>query len=229
MPTNTQTHTTRNLRLTVGATALIAASALIANQVASQEPGAPPSEAGQPPAEQMAQMMEAMKKWETLAAPAEQHKHLEPMVGTWDLTIKIWMGGPGTPAAESTGTSTIRWILGKRFLLEEMKAEMDMGPMGKHDFEGLGLSGYDNYKNMYVNSWADNMGTQLLTMRGTRHPTTGVFTAYGEMDEPMLDLQDRMVKYVTRVINEDQHVFEMYDLPAGEDYRVMEITYTRRK
>jgi hypothetical protein len=174
-------------------------------------------------------MLEAMKKWQAIASPGEHHKHLETFVGTWDLAIKIWMGGAGTPATESEGTSTVRWVLGKRFLLEEMAAEMNMGPMGRQEFEGLGLGGYDNYENMYVNCWADTMGTQLLTMRGTRHPITGVFTAYGEMDEPMLDMQDRMVKYVTRVINEDKHVFEMYDLPAGDDYKVMEITYTRRK
>lgn len=216
-------------RFTLVAGVLIAGVALITNQVVSQDKGAPPGQSGQPTAEQMAEMMEAMKKWQSVAAPGEQHKHLERFTGTWDLTIKMWMGGPEGPASESKGTSTVRWILDKRFLLEEVEAEMDMGPLGKQAFKGLGLAGYDNFKKMYVGTWADNMGTQLLSMRGTRHPKTGVFTYYGEMDEPMLDVQDRMVKHVTRVVDADTHVFEMYDLAAGDDYKVMEITYTRRK
>jgi hypothetical protein len=59
-------------------------------------------------------------------------------------------------------------------------------------------------------------------------PSGKLFVGYGEMDEPMLDVQDRMVKYVTRIINNDKHVFEIYDLHAGADYKVMEITYERK-
>ncbi len=45
----------------------------------------------------------------------------------------------------------------------------------------------------------------------------------------MLDIHGRMVKTVIRIINDDKHVFEMYDLAVGDAHKVMEITYARKK
>ena len=65
-------------------------------------------------------------------------------------------------------------------------------------------------------------------MKGTCDPSGKVFTFYGEMDEPMIDVRGRMVKYVNRIIDDKKHVFEIYDLHAGPDYKVVEITYERK-
>lgn len=62
-----------------------------------------------------------------------------------------------------------------------------------------------------------------------RHPVSDVFTYYGYMDEPTMGVYARTVKTVTRIIDADTYVFEMYDPHAGEDYKVMEITYKRKK
>lgn len=66
-------------------------------------------------------------------------------------------------------------------------------------------------------------------MTGTRDPSGKRWTFYGEMDEPMLDVQDRMVKYVVEIVDADHHVFSVYDLHAGDGYRVVEVAYTRSK
>jgi hypothetical protein len=48
------------------------------------------------------------------------------------------------------------------------------------------------------------------------------------MDEPMTGEKGK--KNVTRVIDKDKHVFEIYDVTAwGEKQPVMVITYTRKK
>ncbi len=49
------------------------------------------------------------------------------------------------------------------------------------------------------------------------------------MDEPMLGVVGRLVKYVTRIIDDDTHVFEIFDLHADDDYKVIEVTYERKK
>ena len=67
------------------------------------------------------------------------------------------------------------------------------------------------------------------TMKGGVDPTGTVFTLYGEMDEVMLGVVGRTVKYVTRIVDKDKHVFEIIDLHAGDGYKVVEITYTRKK
>jgi hypothetical protein len=213
------------------AAALIAANVLITDQTLAQDHAQPSGAPGMP---DQAQMMEMMKKWQEAASPSEHHKHLAHFVGTWETTTKVWMAGPGSPPTETKGTATVKWIMDGRFILEEHSSEMAMPDMATGQiklipFTGLGITGYDNYKNMYVSTWVDNQNTHLLTMRGGRDPSGKTFTAYGEMDEPMLDIGGRMVKYVTRIINQDKHVSEMIDLHARDDYKVVEIVYTRKK
>ena len=132
------------------------------------------------------------------------------------------MGGPGSQAMESDGRSEIKWVLDGRFLMDQ-----HTGTMMGQPYLGIGMTGYDSYRNMYTNSWRSNQGTNTLTMSGMRHPETGIFTYYGEMDEPSLKVTARTVKYVARIIDANHYVFEIIDLHAGEDYKVVEIAYER--
>jgi hypothetical protein len=136
----------------------------------------------------------------------------------------MYMGGPGSTPMVSEGTSEMKWVLDGRFVMDTHHGSM----MGQ-PYKGIGLTGYDNYRNMYEASWCSNMGTNYLTMRGARNPKTGVFTYYGEMDEPALKVVGRTVKYVTRIVDKDHYVFEIIDLHAGDDYKVIEIAYERVK
>jgi len=178
------------------------------------------------------EMKAMMDKWLKTTKPGESHKKLEHFVGSWDVAIKMNMG-PGMAAPETKGTATAKWVLDGRFIQEEFKGEMMMpdaaGAMKPIAYQGLGLLGYDNYRNMYVQSWADSLSTHLLSMNGAMDPSGKTLLMFGTMDEPMLDITGRMVKYVTKIIDKDKHVFEIYDLHAGENYRVLEITYTRKK
>ena len=207
-----------NRRWLITSLVAVGALAFFGSRAVSQDEGNPAGNGDDP----MKAMMEAYVK---MSAPGDAHKKLEPMIGEWESHTKIFMAGPGGPAMESKGTTTNKWVLNGRFVLTEHKGMM----MGM-DHEGIGLTGYDTIRNMYVGAWADNVNSFLLTMKGTvDHKTGKVFTMYGEMDEPMLKVYGRWVKYVTRIIDNDKHVFEIYDLHAAEDYKVLEITYTRKK
>ncbi len=191
------------------------------SHVLSQDSDGKPAE-GMPTmsTEEMAQMQEYMK----LMQPGEAHKHLQNYVGTWDTVTKIWMSGPGTDPMTSTGASTFKSVLGGNWIMEEHSGSMMGMP-----YKGVGMMGYDNYKNLYVSTWFSNMGTELLQMKGARHPDTGRMTMYGTMDEPQLGVHGRTVKYVTVPAGKDHFTFEIIDLHAGDDYKVIEIAYTRRK
>jgi hypothetical protein len=227
------------LRVVLGLAVVVAVGAGLMNQVASQEKGAGPAKAeppaaSQPSDEEEAQAMEIMKMSQELATPGENHKVLDSLVGNWNLSIRSWMGGPDAPATESKGTSEAHWVLGGRYIVENLKCEYMMpdpetGKERPTSFEGIGTIGYDNYKNLYVYTWIDNMGTAMLVSRGGCDPLGKVLSLYGEMDEPEIGVQGRMVKYVTRIVTQDKRVFEMYDLLAGDDHKMMEITYTRKK
>ncbi|MEE8170154.1 MAG: DUF1579 domain-containing protein [Phycisphaerae bacterium] len=216
-----------NKRFWCGAIVAGLATAAITGQVLSQnyddkKPGAGHGEMD---------MEAVMKEWMALSQPGKMHKFLQGMAGTWDAKAKMWMGGPGTPATESTGRQITKSVLGGRFILDTYVGEFKMpGPDGEMQtmpFEGIGITGYDNFRNMFVATWADNMGTPLHVMKGNLDQSGKVLTMYGEMDEPSLKITGRLVKYVTRIINDDKYVFEMFDLHAGDGYKVMEITYTR--
>ena len=177
-------------------------------------------------------MAEMMKKWIATTKPGPSHKWLDQFVGKWTTTTRMWMGGPGAPPAETKGSAEIKWVLDGRWLMQEAKGEMLMpdasGQMKRIPYSGMGLTGYDNFRRMYVGNWHDNITTAMLTFTGNRAPDGNVLTMYGEMDEPMLDTIGRTVKYVTKVENEKKFVFTVYDLLAGDNFKVFEITYERQ-
>ena len=156
----------RRYRLILGM-ALVVCAAILAGRARSQslevEKAEKRAKELQPPEMKMpgpAEMAEMMKKYEASMSPGEHHKKLSPFVGSWNTTMKVFMGGPGGPATESKGSSEVKLVLDGRFAQEEFNGEMTMpGPDGKETvmpFKGLGLTGYDNYQNMYVGTWADS-------------------------------------------------------------------------
>lgn len=206
-----------------------AAVGVVIGLVSGQDrPATPPTPAGSPDAAAMAEMM---KKMEAVMKPGPKHEMLQKFVGDWKTTTKLFMG-TNAPMSETTGTSKISSILGGRFLLEEFHGQMLMpGPEGEmvsHPFDGIGISGYDNYRNVFVGCWVDSFNTHILSMTGVASPNGKVITSYGEMDEPVLNMTGRTVKYVTRIVDDNHRVFEIYDLAAGDDYKVIEIHYERR-
>ena len=167
---------------------------------------------------------EMMKKYQEAATPGAGHKALDHFVGSWDLTLKMWWEGPGKPPAETTGTAEIKWIMNGRYIQENMTCQM----MGQ-THEGIGITGYDNFKKRYVTSFIDNMGTALITSEGTIDASGKVLTSYGKMDDPVTGERDKPVKYVSRIISKDKHVFEIYDLAGTpNEFKAMEMTYTRK-
>lgn len=168
---------------------------------------------------------EAMARWQATMQPGIYHKRLETFVGEWDVTVKMWMGGPGAPAQESRGDASAHWLFDGKWLAEDFKGTMMGMP-----FRGFSLTGYDNFRREYVGIWVDDMGTSMAKMSGRLDQTGKVLTMYGEMDEPMWNEMGKQVKYVNRIVDENHHVFELHDLAiGGENTMVMEITYTRKK
>jgi hypothetical protein len=170
-------------------------------------------------------MQEMMKKWQEVMTPGAPHKMLQGMAGMWDVETKTWMSGPGTEPSVTKGTAQMKMVLGDRFLQQEMNGEMMGMP-----FNGMGLTGYDNFKKKYVSFWIDNMGTGMSTMEGEMDSEGKTCTYWGVMDEPMTGEKDKKVKYTITMLSPDKHVFRIFDVVAyGEKDPTMEITYTRKK
>ncbi len=184
---------------------------------------------GMPSAAEMQAMQERMM---AAMMPGPHHKVLERYVGDWNVTVKVWFGGPGSAAVTTQGRAKMRMIMDGRFLMEELEYTMNLpGPNGIEEkrAESLVLTGYDNFRQQYVTTIINNMNTHVLTFTGPPDPAGKVFRAFGEMDEPSLNVIGRMVKTVTTIEGPDKHTIEVIDLHPGDDYKVLEFTYERAK
>ncbi len=177
------------------------------------------AEGGQPDEEAM------MAAWQAAMTPGEPHEWIAQGVGEWDLTTKMWMEGPDGPVTESTGSASAKMVLGGRFLQEELTFEMMGMPV-----EMINYVGYDNFKKKFVATNLSTMGTGISTMEGVRRPGSNDVVFYGLMDEPTMDMHDLPIKYISRQIDDDHAVFEIYDLTMAEaPTKVVEVHYTRKQ
>ena len=165
------------------------------------------------------EMMAEMMKY---ATPGEEHKALEPLVGTWKASTKMWMGGPEPVTSE--GTCEVSWIMGGRYLMAKHTGNM----MGQ-PFEGLEIVGYDKRFAQYVSTWIDNMGTSIsMTTSGVMDPASKTLT----MNMPMFDPSTKAMapyKNATKIVDNNTHIFTMTGTRGGKETTELEVTYTRVK
>jgi len=199
------------MRTLLGAVVFIGALVVISAQVISDEKG-----------EGDQAQQELMQAWMKYANPGKFHDYLEPFVGRWTQDVKWWMG-PNTEPEISTGTCEYKWILGKRYLLQEVKSGAD-----EKTFEGVGILGYDNFKKKYTGMWVDNMTTAIMTSLGTCDDSGKVFTMTGTHDDVFTGKPDQSFRAITRILNNDKLMDEMYMTgPDGKEFKTIEIIYTR--
>ena len=215
------------MKLSNWAGALVLASVSVVGPAAAEEkkpanPAKPGAADTAPAAATAAADQKAMMDaWMKVATPGEAHKWLDPMVGTWDAKITMWMA-PGAPPQESTGTSENKWVLGGRFVEQRYDGTF----MGQ-PFSGVGYTGYDNFKKKYIGSWMDNMGTMMMVSQGDAAGKTLTMTS--AMDDIMTG-KSTTVKSEIKIVAPDHHVMEMWGPdPSGKQFKTMEIHYTRKK
>ena len=163
-----------------------------------------------------------MEVYQKLATPGAPHNVLARMAGTWNAKVRSWME-PGGPPAESAGTSEAKMILGGRFLHMDFAGDMMGSP-----FTGVGVTGYDNHTKKYVSTWIDSMGTAILFFEGSGSADGKTFTQECLYDDPIKG--PMKWRSVTRIVDENNHLFEMYGTGKnGKEEKMMEITYTRKR
>lgn len=173
-------------------------------------------------------MADAMKEMQERAAAAraagEHHAELARFVGTWDVTMALVM--PGVPRQESKGVATYEWVVDGLWLLQRLE-----GKLFGADYQHVTLHGFDNYAKNHVAASVSSFDTSLLVSRGVVVDPEGKVTAvYGTLDEYMTGELNKPYRAVTRVIDDDHHTMEIWDLGIGVDGAVVfEWTYKRKK
>jgi hypothetical protein len=158
--------------------------------------------------------------------PTAEHKVLAEDEGTWDATVKSYMGPPGAEPMVSKGVETNTMMTGGLWMLSKFEGEF-----AGQKFEGRGQFGYDADKKKYVGTWVDSMAPTISLLEGTYDAKTKTMTYVGEGIEPRTKMKytERMV---TTTRDDGTRVFTLYMTMAAtgdKEAKVMEVTYTKRK
>jgi Protein of unknown function (DUF1579) len=199
-------------RILIGTAVLAVACCLLTQAAVAQEKkdAAAPDEKA---------IQEAMIK---AATPGEQHKKLDPLVGTWDLTVQMFMD-PSKPPTQSKGTAEIKWIMGNRFLEETIK-----GDFGGMEFNGRNVLGFDNLRKKYTSNWICTMCTSQTSGVGEMSTDGKTLTMLSEGIDPLTG-QPMKGKDVLKIVDNDKLEATMYKLVGGQEVKAMHVTYTRKK
>jgi hypothetical protein len=155
--------------------------------------------------------------------PGDVHAMLAKSNGTWNVETSMFMA-PGAPPETSKGKAVNKMILGGRYQVTEFKGTM----MGQ-PFEGISTLGYDKHKNVFENTWVDNMGTGITKMTGPWDEATKSITFTGKMMDPMTKYE-MDVKQVFKIVDDNTQQLEMFTIaPDKSEVKFMEIKYTRAK
>ncbi len=204
-------------RSRIASAPLLAVLALLtAMASASTAPQEPAAAAPEMTAEEKAQA----EAWARAAKPGEQHAWLMSMAGSWKFEGMFW-AVPGAEPTKSEGTAERNAQMGGRVLRETVTSTFYGQP-----FEGVGHTGFDNVTGQYWSTWFDNMSTSLMVSTGTCE--NGVCTFEGTNTDPMTGKAAKA--RMTSRHEGDREVHEMYGPgPDGREFRMMELTYTRRR
>jgi len=168
------------------------------------------------------QTQDQMKSWEEYSTPGDVHKMIAKWDGKWKSDVTMWMQ-PGAPPTKSTGTCVNKMVMGGRFQQSTHTGTM----MGK-PFEGQGTLAWDNARKMVINTWIDNMGTGIMYMEGTWDEASKSATLKGKMTDPATS-KEMDVKEIFTVVNDNTQKLEMFMTQEGQEFKTMEIMFTRAK
>jgi hypothetical protein len=153
--------------------------------------------------------------------PGEIHKMMAKSVGAWSGNVTMWMQ-PGAPPVNTAAETNNEMILGGRYLQGK-----NTGNFMGMPFEGISITGYDNAKKVFVNSWIDNMGTGMMYLEGTWNDKDKSINFTGKMVDPTTG-KDTPVREVLKFVDDNTQVMEMYTTVNGKEFKNMEIKFIRK-
>ncbi|MBS1654401.1 MAG: DUF1579 domain-containing protein [Bacteroidetes bacterium] len=169
-----------------------------------------------------AQSQEDAQKWMDYMTPASMQQMMAKWDGDWNEEIKMWQT-PGAPEQTMQATCTNKMILGGRY--QEAKHEGNFMGM---PFEGIGITGWDNARKIFVSSWIDNFGTGMMYMEGSWDADKKAMILKGKMTDPITGKQVD-VRQVMTIIDDDTQLMEQYSMFQGKEFKSMEIKLSRKK
>jgi hypothetical protein len=162
-----------------------------------------------------------MKAWEMYMTPGDMHQMMNSFSGKWEGENSMWMA-PDAPPSQSTSATEYKMVMGGRYL-----ESIHTGNFEGMPFEGKSTLAYDNAKKVFMSTWIDNMGTGIMYMEGPWDEATKTMHLKGRMIDPMSG-QEVDVREEYKVVDDKTHVLEMFVTQGGQEFKNMEIKFTRK-
>lgn len=165
----------------------------------------------------------ALQALDAAMTPGEAQKRLDPMIGTFDVTVLVWTD-PAKPPLEYQGSAVNTWVLGGRYVQTMLSTVMDGEP-----FDGIGYYGFDNASKTYQAAWMDNGSTAISMYRGTMDKSgrtavlkSSLTAAVGGKPVP--------VQMRVSIAEGGDHVTQLWGAPrGGKVFKFMELRSVRVK
>jgi hypothetical protein len=180
---------------------------------------------GQEQGQKSKEEQEVMKKYMAFSTPGPNHKYLESFAGEWDAVGKFWMM-PGAPPTEMKQAVKAKMLMDGRYLKYSFK-----GDFNGMQFEGMDITGYDNFEKKFISIWIDNSGTGIYMTEGSLDSTGKIRTETGVWNDIVTGGKNN-VKLVYKTVDDDTFYFEMFmsgGMYGDKEFKSMEVTYTRKK
>lgn len=169
-----------------------------------------------------AQSADAVQAYMEYSTPGEMHKMLGKYNGMWIAVTKMWMS-PGMEPSVSQADVVTDMYMGDRYQKSVFNGSMQGMP-----FEGESVTGFDNVKKVFTNTWIDNYGTAMMYSEGKWNAATRSVEFKGKASDPMAK-EPTPFRQVMTFPDENNYKMEMYVMLEGKEYKSMEITFTRKK
>jgi Protein of unknown function (DUF1579) len=165
----------------------------------------------------------AVQAMDKAMTPGEGQKRLEPMIGSFDVTVLVWTA-PGNPPLEYKGSAVNTWVLGGRYVQTMLSTVMD-----GEAFDGIGYYGYDNTTKAYQASWMDSGSTAIAWYRGTLDKA-GRSAVLNSVQATSADGKPLALELRVNIADGGDHVTQMWGSPAGgKAFKLMELRSVRTK
>ncbi|HKW88251.1 MAG TPA: DUF1579 family protein [Candidatus Acidoferrales bacterium] len=195
--------------LAISAAVFFCAAASRAQGTAQQKPSAPAA----PSQEAVQAMIEA-------ATPGPQHAQLMKLAGEYTVDMKFF-AQPGAEPEESTGTATLKPILGGRFLEEENSGESFDQP-----YSGQRVYGYNKGSKQYEAIWIYTGSTAFLVLNGSSDDGGKTVRYSGAFLGPAGKPQELHVTF--KQTDDDHFVVRLFGSGPSDSAPVVETAYTRK-
>jgi Protein of unknown function (DUF1579) len=149
------------------------------------------------------------KDFAKLGAPGPEHRLLQKLVGTWELSMQ---------GSTKKGSAQFKSMWDGRFVSEEATL-----PFEGFTMEWRGIYGYDKHKKKYTAVWVDNMDTNTESAEGGFDADGKILTLKGQHEAASSGQLETYIWRIT-VIDDANLKIAMLELDkAGKETGAMEI------